>query len=57
MIEHFKGTDHSASLEPDGLRRLIRNIREASKAIKNWDGNLDEQELIQRKKLKKIVKT
>ncbi len=48
----YKGTDHAASLEPDGLRRLIRNIREAYKALSHWDGNLDEPELVQRNKLK-----
>ncbi len=52
----FKGTDHAASLEPDGLRRLTRNIREAYKALNYWDGDLDEEELIQRKKLKYITK-
>lgn len=51
-----KGTDHAASLEPDGLRRVIRNLREASKALKTWDGNLDDEEKYQRDKLKKILK-
>ncbi len=50
----FKGTDHAASLEPDGLRRIVRNLREASLALKNWDGKLDDDDLIQRKKLKKL---
>ncbi len=51
----FKGTDHAASLEPDGLRRLVRNLRETKIALSDWDGNLDEEEAFQRNKLKKIV--
>ncbi|MDC2992722.1 N-acetylneuraminate synthase family protein [Pelagibacteraceae bacterium] len=30
----WKGTDHSASLEPDGIRRLQRDITEVSQALK-----------------------
>lgn len=52
----FKGTDHAASLAPDGLRRLTRNIREAYLALNHWDGSLDEDELYQRNKLKHISK-
>ena len=51
----FKGTDHAASLEPDGLRRLVRNLRETKNALSDWDGNLDEEETVQRNKLKKII--
>ena len=29
----WKGTDHAASLEPDGLRRLARNLRQLKKAL------------------------
>lgn len=29
----WKGTDHAASLEPDGLRRLCRDLRHVSKAL------------------------
>ena len=29
----WKGTDHAASLEPDGMRRLKRDIIEVSKAL------------------------
>jgi len=49
-----KGTDHAASLEPDGLRRLIRNLREADESLQNWDGTISPEELIQRNKLKKV---
>ena len=52
----WKGTDHSASLEPDGLRRVVRNLREANLALSFWDGKLDEEEMEQRNKLKNIIK-
>ncbi len=29
----WKGTDHAASLEPDGLRRLYRNLQQLSQAL------------------------
>src|SRR5690606_9463633 len=29
----WKGTDHSASLEPDGLRKLVRDVRNVAKAL------------------------
>ena len=29
----WKGTDHAASLEPDGLRRLVRDVRAVSQAL------------------------
>lgn len=51
-----KGTDHAASLEPDGFRRLVRNLSEANSALTEWDGDVDTFEKIQRKKLKKIDK-
>ena len=29
----WKGTDHAASLEPEGMRKLVRDIKEISKAL------------------------
>ena len=52
----WKGTDHAASLEPDGLRRVIRNLREANFALTPWNGVLDDEEIFQRNKLKQIEK-
>lgn len=49
-----KGTDHAASLEPDGLRRLIRNLREANDSLQDWDGQIKDEEMLQRNKLKKV---
>lgn len=50
----YKGTDHAASLEPDGMRRLVRNLKEASRSLTEWDGEITSEEIIQRDKLKVI---
>lgn len=48
----WKGTDHAASLEPDGLRRLTRDIRKTQKALTYKSKEILEIEKPQRKKLK-----
>jgi N-acetylneuraminate synthase len=48
----WKGTDHAASLEPDGLRRLARDIRKTQKALTYKSEEILEIEKPQRKKLK-----
>lgn len=52
----WKGTDHAASLEPDGFRKLVRDIRATEKALKYKDCDLLPIELSQRKKLKYVSK-
>ena len=52
----YKGTDHSASLEPDGLSRLNRDLQSVSLTLKNWNGSFSKTEKNQRNKLKKIKK-
>ncbi len=52
MDRTWKGTDHSASLEPDGLRRLVRDIRAVSKSLSYKKTELLEVEVATRKKLK-----
>ena len=47
-----KGTDHAASLEADGLRKLVRDVRNVSKALKYKETELLPVELETRKKLK-----
>lgn len=49
----WKGTDHAASLEPDGLRRLVRDVRHVSQALTYKRSELLECEEVQRKKLKR----
>jgi len=48
----WKGTDHAASLEPDGLRKLCRNIRSVEKALTYKEKEILDIEKEQRKKLK-----
>ncbi|MGL5312909.1 MAG: N-acetylneuraminate synthase family protein [Peptostreptococcaceae bacterium] len=48
----WKGTDHAASLEPDGIRRLKRNLDATYKALTYKNEELLDIEKIQREKLK-----
>lgn len=49
----WKGTDHAASLEPDGMRKLVRDCRAVSKALTYKETEILDIEREQRKKLKK----
>lgn len=49
----WKGTDHAASLEPDGMRRLARDCRAVYKTLKYKTSDILPIEYIQREKLKK----
>jgi sialic acid synthase len=48
----WKGTDHAASLEPDGLRRLVRDVRNVAKALTHKEKEILDIEQVQRDKLK-----
>lgn len=48
----WKGTDHAASLEPDGLRKLCRDVRNVSKSLNYKQNEILAVEEVQRKKLK-----
>lgn len=48
----WKGTDHAASLEPDGLRRLVRNLQYTAAALQPKATEILPIEEEQRKKLK-----
>ena len=48
----WKGTDHAASLEPEGIRKLKRNLMATYEALHYKDKEILEIETIQRKKLK-----
>ena len=48
----WKGTDHAASLEPDGLRKLVRNLNATFESLKYKPDKLLDVELEQKKKLK-----
>lgn len=51
----WKGTDHAASLEPDGLRRLARDLRNVEKALTYKARQILDIEIVQRKKLKRAA--
>lgn len=48
----WKGTDHAASLEPDGMRKLARDLRNVKKALSFKQTDLLDVEKVQREKLK-----
>lgn len=48
----WKGTDHAASLEPDGMRRVVRDLKGVSKSLKLKDVEILDIERVQREKLK-----
>ena len=49
----WKGTDHAASLEPDGLRRVVRDLNSCSAALTNKVTEILPIEIPQRTKLKR----
>ena len=49
----WKGTDHAASLEPDGVRKLVRDCKAVYKALQYKKADILEIESVQRDKLKK----
>jgi N-acetylneuraminate synthase len=51
----WKGTDHAASLEPDGMRKLKRDIGNVSKALKYKGKDILDIEEEQRRKLKRYI--
>lgn len=51
----WKGTDHAASLEPDGLRRLVRDLKNVSKSLTYKQSEVLPIEQVQRNKLKRNV--
>lgn len=48
----WKGTDHAASLEPDGIRKLIRNLNAVHDALTYKESEILPIEQVQRDKLK-----
>lgn len=50
----WKGTDHAASLEPSGLRKMVRDVHNVSRALQYKSEDVLPIEEVQRKKLKKL---
>lgn len=48
----WKGTDHSASLEPAGMRKLVRDLHAVHEALNYKQKDILDIEMVQRKKLK-----
>uniref|UniRef100_UPI003FEE1D49 N-acetylneuraminate synthase family protein n=1 Tax=Roseburia sp. TaxID=2049040 RepID=UPI003FEE1D49 len=48
----WKGTDHAASLEPDGVRKLVRNLDAVHRALTYKTQEILPIEQVQRDKLK-----
>ncbi len=53
----WKGTDHAASLEPEGLRRLVRDTRAVAQALRVKGRAILDIEVAQRNKLKRLPGT
>ncbi|MBO5435490.1 N-acetylneuraminate synthase family protein [bacterium] len=51
----WKGTDHAASLEPQGLQKLARDLRQTYFALQSKEKEILDIEAVQRKKLKHVV--
>ena len=49
----WKGTDHAASLEPDGMRKLVRDVHAVYDALSYKKEDILDIEKVQRDKLKK----
>lgn len=49
----WKGTDHAASLEPNGMRKLVRDCRVVAKSLTYKEKDILDIEMVQRDKLKK----
>ena len=50
----WKGTDHAASLEPDGMRKLARDLRNVAKALTVKSVEILPVKAAQRNKLKNL---
>lgn len=51
----WKGTDHAASLEPQGMQKLARDLRTTAIALRFKEKQMLDIEMLQRKKLKHVV--
>lgn len=51
----WKGTDHAASLEPQGMMKLARDLRQVAKSLTYKSEDILDIEKVQRKKLKRKI--
>ena len=52
MDRTWKGTDHAASLEPDDMRKLVRDLHDVQEALQYKSSEILPIEQMQREKLK-----
>jgi len=52
LYRTWKGTDHAASLEPSGVRKLVRDLRAVKKSLTFKEYEILDIEKVQRQKLK-----
>ncbi|WP_304333377.1 N-acetylneuraminate synthase family protein [Brachyspira innocens] len=52
----WKGTDHAASLEPQGIIKLARDLRNVNKTLTYKSSDILDIEAVQRKKLKREIR-
>lgn len=57
LARYMKGTDHAGSLEPDGLKRVVRDIRNLEKALGDGQKHVYDGELQVKYKLGKSLVT
>jgi len=51
----MKGTDHAFSLEPDGMRKLVRDLNRAKIALGNGEKKQYESEQVPLRKMGKMI--
>jgi sialic acid synthase SpsE len=51
----FKGPDHGFALDPEGMRNLVKGVREIEKALGSYQRVLSEQELKARKMARRSI--
>ena len=51
----MRGTDHAFSLEPDGLRKMVRDLRRAREAMGDGIKNRYDSEVVPHQKLAKMI--
>ena len=55
LARHMKGTDHACSLEPDGLRRVLRDIRNIEMALGDGEKRVPESTIAAAQKLRRSL--
>lgn len=57
LDKNLPGPDHRSSLDPEGLKRLVKDIRDTEKSLGSFDKKPSPSERENRKKLRKTIST